>query len=99
MNRVPMILFWLTIGLVLVVGPLFDPAFPRWTAFGSDINLGWVALVLAAYNFVWWAGMRPWNAPKPRDDGPLPRPQPSEYHPEFDFNKPSDAIQERKSGQ
>jgi len=97
MNRMPMALFWLTIGLLLILGPWYSPNIPRWTILGSGINLGWGAIFLAAYNFAWWVGMHPWSAPKPKDaiaEGPPPRPRPVEYHPEFDFTKPDDAIKD-----
>lgn len=82
-------LFWLVLGL----GLIFIPGFQAWTIRGTqDVNppnglsIGWLAIVLAAYNFLrwglWYRAQRPRREP---DSGPPP--QPREYHPEFDFTK------------
>lgn len=96
MTRLIMAMFWFAAAQVLLVGPLFFPSMPRYAILSTDINVGWAAVVLGAYNLAWWIGMQPWTAPRPRDGGVPPRPQPMEYHPEFDFDKPDDSIQNKK---
>ena len=75
-------LFWLVLGL----GLIFIPGFDVWRIRGTDLSIGWLAVGLAAYNFLrWWLTVR---QQRPRrifhDDEPT---EPREYNPDFDFSK------------
>ena len=49
-----MAVFWLVLGVVLLVGPQLDPQMRPWSRFG--LNVGWLALALTFYNLVrWWS--------------------------------------------
>ncbi len=77
-------LFWLILGLGLILIPGFD----AWRIRGTGLSLGWLAVALAAYNLVRWWLLHGRQRPRrePDADEPPPR-QPREYLPDFDFNK------------
>lgn len=90
-----MALFWLILGLGLILIPGFD----AWRIWGTQrirddgirdngLSIGWLALGLAAYNFVrWWLiYRRQATRREPSADESPPR-RPREYNPEFDFTK------------
>jgi len=72
-------LFWLVLGL----GLIFIPGFDAWRIRGSDLSIGWLAIVLAGYNLLrWWLVRRQ----QPRRMHDNDHPPPREYNPEFDFS-------------
>ncbi|MBI3407425.1 MAG: hypothetical protein HY040_03590 [Planctomycetes bacterium] len=83
---------WLVVGGVMLVLPLFDARFQRFTILGTDIALGWFVLLLAAYNFLkawlWSRRSREATMQDERRQCRLP-PGEDEYDPTFDFDKGS----------
>lgn len=74
-------LFWLLIGL----GMILHPGFANWKIADTGISFGWLAVVLAGYNLLRWRLRREQTRGRSeRDDEP---PGPREYNPEFDFTK------------
>ena len=50
-----MAVFWLVLGLALVIVPGVNPKALPWAMLGGRISVGWLALVLALYNVLrWW---------------------------------------------
>jgi|SRR6516162_2897828 hypothetical protein len=45
-------IFWLLIGLALLLFPFANPAFLQRTIWGSQFSIGWVALLLSLYNWL-----------------------------------------------
>jgi len=77
---------WLCIGVALIVGH-----YAGFQRLGMDRELtpllGFLAMVLAAWNMVrWWASHSAAKAPPPRKRSVEERP--SEYNPAFDFTRP-----------
>ena len=73
---------WLALGLALI----FVPGFDAWRIRGTDLSIGWFAIVLAAYNLLrWWLWKRQQRPRRFHDDDEPPS-APQEYHPEFDFS-------------
>lgn len=74
-------LFWLVIGLAMILHPRFE----NWKIAETGISFGWLAIVLAGYNLMrWWLRREQPQRHTVRDDEPL---KPREYNPEFDFTK------------
>jgi hypothetical protein len=74
--------FWFALGLALIFVPRFD----AWRIRGTDLSIGWFAIVLAGYNLLrWWLWKRG-QRPRHVHDDDEPPSAPQEYHPEFDFS-------------
>jgi hypothetical protein len=52
-----LMVFWLFVGLFLVGWHRLHPEIRGFRIWGTDISLGWFAILLAVYNLVrWWSG-------------------------------------------
>lgn len=48
--------FWLILAAVLLGMEWLSPGQPRYRIWGTNISIGWVALILGVYNLVrWWS--------------------------------------------
>jgi hypothetical protein len=50
--------FWLSLGGLLISWHWLHPEFRSFRIWGSDVSLGWFALLLALYNVVRWLSNR-----------------------------------------
>jgi hypothetical protein len=85
--------FWVAVG-VGMLAEWYTAEQPRFVLpFAPGVSAGWVALAFAAYNLVRWYALRSRSAAPPPSPNALNRParrEPQEYHPEFDFDRPTD---------
>jgi uncharacterized membrane protein (DUF485 family) len=51
-------LFWLALGVGLIVAHAFHPEYRALRLLGTDLSLGWAGVLLSLYNFVRWYSMR-----------------------------------------
>jgi hypothetical protein len=54
--------FWLFLGLGLIILHWLYPQVRPGRLFGTDLSMGWIALVLSAYNLVRWWSLRSYVA-------------------------------------
>jgi hypothetical protein len=93
--------FWFLVGSVLLAWQALHPEDSRFSIWGSQISMGWVALLLGLYNLArWWSSHS--AVVRAREVASQQRP-PATYrteeppNPDFDFSKPVPQAEGEKS--
>jgi hypothetical protein len=91
-------LFWLVLGVGLIVAQWFRPDLKWLRLLGTDLSIGWAAIVLCVYNFVRWWSVRSYTTNRRRIDDAYERrrqtaerrgrTEKQEPDPTFDFSDP-----------
>jgi hypothetical protein len=99
-------IFWLLFGAALLLLPIVNPAFPPMNIRGTDISIGWLALVFSAYNWVRLGIRYSYRRQRKMKNGQIRRPLKNSLHslqtdqetdPNFRFEEGPPQIDEKKS--
>src|SRR5262245_59601918 len=89
------VIFWLGLGIAMLVWHSIDLTAPFSNLFGSHISAGWLALIMALYNLLpWWSAHSLQKERRRMEDAWLQRQREEARRPErepdptFDFSKP-----------